>query len=61
MSPEERRAILGDAAIEDANAQADRASTEHPPAPEVLAKLRRIFANPGAQPVTAAEIADAAA
>lgn len=47
MTPEERRAILGDAAIADANAQADRASTEHPPPPELLAKLRHIFANPG--------------
>jgi hypothetical protein len=61
MTPEERRAILGDAAIEDARAQARRAIAAAPPTPELLARLRLIFANPGGRPITAAEAADVAA
>jgi len=57
MTPDQRRALLGDDAIADAQAQADRAIAVAPPTPEVLARLRRIFANPGGRlPDTAQDI-----
>jgi hypothetical protein len=51
MTPEERRAILGDEIIEHINAVVDAAPD---PTPEVVEALRRIFTRPlGPAPVPA--------
>ncbi|MEH0627888.1 hypothetical protein [Streptomyces stelliscabiei] len=51
MTPEQRRAILGDEIIEHINAVVDAAPD---PTPEVVEALRRIFPRPlGAVPVPA--------
>ncbi|MFD5509171.1 hypothetical protein ACFWIB_15520 [Streptomyces sp. NPDC127051] len=44
MSPEERRALLGDACIEHIHQLVDAAP---PPDAELVAELRQIFTNPG--------------
>lgn len=58
MSPEQRRAILGDAAIEHINKVVDAAPA---PTSEDVEALRRIFTRPlGPVPVRPAVAADAA-
>ncbi|WP_431784934.1 hypothetical protein [Streptomyces chumphonensis] len=46
MTPAERRALLGDAAIAHVRDVARRAAAEYPPPPEVLDRLRPILTNP---------------
>lgn len=60
MTPGERRALLGDAAIEEARAQGRRGIKAAPPTPELLARLRRIFAHPAGRPGAVTEASDAA-
>lgn len=46
MTREERRALLGDAVFARIEAEADAAIAEHPPAPELLDRLRPVLSAP---------------
>lgn len=54
MTAAERRALLGDEAVEDARSQSRRAIAQAPPDPGTLARLRRILTNPGRRPAPVA-------
>lgn len=54
MTAEQRRTLIGDAAIADAQGQADRAIAGHPPTPELLADLALTLA-PAAERVAQRE------
>lgn len=57
MTPAERRALIGDAAVEDARRQGREAIAQFPPTPDLLARLRLIFAPPVAAVVRARDAA----
>lgn len=57
MTPAERRALIGDAAVEDARRQGREAIANFPPTPDLLARLRLIFAPPVAAVVRARDAA----
>ncbi|MFF5451822.1 hypothetical protein ACFY40_11355 [Streptomyces sp. NPDC012950] len=46
MTREERRALLGDDVIARIEAEADTAIAEHPPAPELLDRIRPVLSRP---------------
>lgn len=57
MTAAERRALLGDEAVESARAQARRAIEVAPPSEEVIARLRRILTRPALPVIPAARVA----